>query len=78
MDNIDKYKNAFTEAMQAEAKDVEKAARNTFKKWDSIGHMNLIAIIEDDFEIELKPEDILNFSSYSAGIKIMKKYGIDL
>ena len=78
VDNIDKYKNAFKEAMEAEAKDLEKMTRNTFQKWDSIGHMNLISIIEDDFGIELKPEDILNFSSYFAGIKIMKKYGIEL
>ena len=78
VDNIDKYKNAFKEAMEAGEKDLGKMARNTYQKWDSIGHMNLISIIEDDFEIELKPEDILNFSSYSAGIKIIKEYGIDL
>ena len=78
MSNINKYKNAFIEAMGAEENDIEKTERSTYQKWDSIGHMNLIAIIEDDFDIEFKSEDILNFISYKTGIEIIKKYGIEL
>ena len=46
--------------------------------WDSIGHMSLIAELEDSFEISMEMDDIIDFSSYHKGIEIMKKYDIEL
>ena len=47
-------------------------------EWDSIGHMGLIAELEDNFEISMEMDDIIDFSSYNKGIEIMKKYDIDI
>jgi len=46
--------------------------------WDSVGHMQLIAALEDAFDIMLDTDDIIDFSSYEVGIEILKKYEVDL
>ncbi len=45
-------------------------------EWDSVGHMAMIAAIEDAFEIMLETDDIIDFSSYAKGMEILSKYGI--
>ena len=47
-------------------------------EWDSIGHMSLIAELEDTFDISMEMDDIIDFSSYDKGIKLLKKYNIDI
>ena len=47
-------------------------------EWDSIGHMGLIAELEDNFEISMEMDDIIDFSSYEKGMEIMKKYDIEI
>lgn len=44
--------------------------------WDSVGHMALVAALEDVFDIMLEMDDIIDFGSYETGIKTMEKYGI--
>ena len=31
--------------------------------WDSLGHINIITAIEEDFDIELSPEEIIEITS---------------
>jgi acyl carrier protein len=50
----------------------------SIQEWDSIGHMGLIAELEDSFDISMEMDDIIDFSSYEKGIDIMKKYDIDI
>ncbi len=42
--------------------------------WDSVGHMSLMAALEDEFLIELEIDDIIDFSSYETGWIILQKY----
>jgi len=44
--------------------------------WDSVGHMGLIATLEDSFDIMLDTDDIIDFSSYARGKEILKKYDV--
>ena len=41
-----------------------------------IGHMTLIAALEEKFKISFETDDIVDFSSYFKGIEILKKYRI--
>ncbi len=50
---------------------------NTIPEWDSIGHMALIASIEEAFDIMMEIDDVIDFSSYKKGFEILKKYGIE-
>lgn len=51
---------------------------NEIPQWDSVGHMELITLIEETFDLLLDTEDILSFTSYERGIEILKKYSVEL
>ena len=42
--------------------------------WTSLGHMTLVAALEDRFDVMLESEDILDMSSYHKVVEIMGKY----
>ncbi|MBN3854484.1 acyl carrier protein [Paraburkholderia sp. Ac-20340] len=46
--------------------------------WDSVGHMGMIAALEDAFGIMMETEDIIEFGSYTIGIDKLKKYGVEV
>ena len=54
----------------------EELKYNEIEEWDSIGHMTLIAAIEEKFEISIETDDIVDFSSFKKGKEILKKYKI--
>ena len=78
MSNLEKYKNAFVEGLEVDLNEVEGLSMEKCDKWDSIGQMSLIAVLEDAFEIELDPEEVMAFTSYEAGVEILKNHQIDL
>ena len=49
---------------------------NSIPEWDSVGHMAMIAEIEEEFDIMLEMDDIIDFSSYKRGLEILQKYGV--
>ena len=44
-----------------------------FDLWDSVGHITLIAEIEEVFNLSLEPEDMMSFLSYKEGLEILKE-----
>ena len=77
MDNKDKYNNAFIETFSIDEKILKKNLEyNTIPEWDSIGHMTLIAALEEEFSISVETDDIIDFNSYKKGIEILGKYGV--
>ncbi|MBD65282.1 MAG: acyl carrier protein [Halobacteriovoraceae bacterium] len=72
-----KYDKIFCDIFELNQSDLnEKLEYNTIETWDSIGHMAMVAEIEDTFDITFDTDDIVNFSSYNIGKEIMGKYGI--
>lgn len=72
-----KYDNAFIESFSVDAQALaDDLQYNSITEWDSIGHMSLIAALEDAFGISMETDDIVEFGSYSKGIAIMAKYGV--
>lgn len=78
MTNIEKYDNAFVEALEVKLEEVKGLEYQQIENWDSVGHMSLIAAIEDAFNIMMETDDIIDFNSYNTGIDILKKYDIDM
>jgi len=48
------------------------------EEWDSVGHMTLISLLEDTFDIAMEMDDIIDFSSYKKGFELLAKYGVNL
>lgn len=42
--------------------------------WDSLGHMRVIASLEEAYDCILETEDILDMSSFAKAVEIMGKY----
>ncbi len=78
MTNKEKYIGAFVEALEIEESQVEGLKYQEIPAWDSVGHMSLVACIEDAFDIMMDTDDIIDFSSYEKGIEILKKYDIEI
>lgn len=77
MTNLEKYINAFAEALEIEADQVKDLTYQSIESWDSVGHMNLIAALEDTFDIMMDTDDIIDFSSFEKGKEILAKYDIE-
>jgi acyl carrier protein len=70
-----KVSESFREALDLEStEDVTSLTYRGHPKWTSLGHMTLVAALEDKFDVMLDSEDILAMSSYEKVIEIMGKY----
>lgn len=79
MDNKKLYDKSFRDAFDIEDDLLGSDLKyESIEEWDSIGHMALIAELEDSFEISMEMDDIIDFSSYEKGMELMKKYDIDV
>ena len=78
MTNVEKYKNCYVEGLELDIETVENASMESVERWDSIGQMSLVALIEDAFSVEFEPEELLTFTTYSSGIEILRKHNIQI
>jgi acyl carrier protein len=79
MSNLEKYKNAFCESFAIdEAALGDNLEYESIDEWDSVGHMGLIAEIEEAFDIELEMDDVIDFGSFNKGKEILKKYKVEV
>ncbi len=76
MTNLEKYDNAFMEDFGVEKENLSDLKYQDIPGWDSVGHMSLMASIEDLFDIMFDTDDIIDFSSYKKGKEILSKYDV--
>ena len=79
MTNLEKFNQAFVEVFGVD----ESALTADFSKenvdsWDSVHQLNIIAILEETFDIMMDPEDIMELTSYEKGMAILAKYDVEL
>lgn len=72
-ENGQKYLEIFKEILNVTEDEVKGLRYQAVESWDSVGHMALIAAIEDAFELMLDAEDIISFESYEKGMEILEK-----
>ena len=78
MNNQEKYLNAFVTAFGVSEAEVAGLAYQGIEAWDSVGHMGLIAELEDAFDIMMDTDDIIDLSSFEKGMEILaKNYSIE-
>ena len=78
MTNFEKYVQAFVSALEVSAEEASALVYGKSEKWDSVGHMTLVAAIEDAFDIMMDMDDIIDFSSFEKGKEILKRYDVEL
>ena len=76
MSNLEKYRNAFIEGLGVSEDQVDGLTFQSVPAWDSVGHMGLIAALEEAFDIVFDTDDIVDFSSFEKGKEILAKYDV--
>ena len=79
MTNLEKYNEAFTSVLEISADQLPGLKYQDIPAWDSVGHMSIIAALEDAFDIMMDTDDIIDLSSYEKGKEILSKeeYGVE-
>lgn len=52
-------------------------SQTTCEVWDSMGHLNLVAELEDAFDVSIEPEEIGTMKSYDDIVRILKVKGVE-
>ena len=78
MTNLEKYINAFESTFDIKSEQLPGLKYQGIEAWDSVGHMGLVAALEDAFNIMLEADDIIDLSSFEKGKEILKKYNIEI
>lgn len=78
MSNLEKYNQVFCETLQVSEEQLKSLKYQDVELWDSVGHMTLMAELEDKFDIMMETDDIIDFSSYEIGKEILKKYDVTI
>ena len=78
MTNLEKYTKAFEDTFNITKEQTKGLEYQAISEWDSVGHMSLIAALEDDFDIMMDTDDIIDFSSFEKGKEILAKYDVEV
>lgn len=73
MTNLEKYNKTFIESLEVTGDQLDSLKYQAIPSWDSVGHMALVAAIEDTFDIMMDTDDIIDLSSYERGKEILSK-----
>ena len=78
MTNLEKYEQAFCDSLEITKDQLAGLEYQQITSWDSVGHMGLVAAIEDAFDIMMDTDDIIDLSSFEKGKEILAtNYGIE-
>lgn len=78
MENLKKYTKVFMDVFGVSEEETKGMEYQSIQSWDSVGHMNLIEALEDEFDIMIDTEDIVALESFEKGLEILKKYGVEI
>ena len=80
MSNQTKLQNVFRKVLSIpETVDVinVKYGESPGRDWDSLQHMLLITLIEDEFDLMIEINDVSEIRSYIDAETVLSKYGVD-
>lgn len=79
MINREKYVQVFVDSFSVNPDQLdENFVYQCVPEWDSIGHMGMIASLEETFDIMMETDDIIDFGSFTKGIELLAKYEITI
>ena len=76
MTNLEKLAKVFADTFGISEAETKGLQYQGIEAWDSVGHMTLLAAIEDEFDISLDTDDIIDMSSFEKAQEILTKYDI--
>ena len=78
MTNLEIYNQAFCECFGISEEQLDGLKYQDVDAWDSVGHMTLVATLEDALGIVMDTADIIDLGSYEKGKEILaNKYNVE-
>jgi acyl carrier protein len=69
-----KLREVFVEALDLDGDvDVENLKYREIEAWDSVGHMALVAAIEDEFDVQFDTDQVIDMSSFKVAADMIKE-----
>jgi acyl carrier protein len=69
----DQLRGVFVDALQLEDDvDVENLKYRDIEAWDSVGHMALVAAIEDEFDVQFDTDQVIDMSSFKVAVDMVE------
>jgi acyl carrier protein len=57
--------------------EVDQLRQRGHERWDSLGHLALIAAIEEEFDVELDADQLLEMTSFERAKQILLDLGVE-
>ena len=78
MSQIATLKAAFVEGLGVSEGEIDWDALQyrSIPEWDSVAHMQVVAEIEDAFDIMIDTDDVIGMSSFDVAKEIVERYGV--
>ena len=73
MTNLEKYSKVFCDTLEISEAKLAGLKYQDVVLWDAVGHMTLVANLEEAFDIMLETDDIIDLSSFEKGMEILSK-----
>ncbi|GAA0223596.1 acyl carrier protein [Saccharothrix mutabilis subsp. mutabilis] len=74
----DRLRTVFVEALGlSDDVDVENLKYRDIDEWDSVGHMALVAAIEDEFDVQFETDQVIDMSSFKVAVDMLKGFGVE-
>ncbi|WP_216212934.1 acyl carrier protein [Amycolatopsis aidingensis] len=68
----DRLRDVFVEALDlGEDVDVQNLKYRDIEAWDSVGHMALVAAIEDEFDVQFETDQVIDMSSFKVAVDMV-------
>ncbi|RKT51983.1 acyl carrier protein [Saccharothrix australiensis] len=73
----DRLRAVFVDALQlGDDVDVANLKYRDIDAWDSVGHMALVAAIEDEFDVQFETEQVIDLSSFKVALDMLRGFGV--
>ncbi|BCJ77260.1 acyl carrier protein [Catellatospora sp. IY07-71] len=74
----ERLRTVFADALQLPpGTDVDHLKYRDIEQWDSLGHMTLVAAIEDEFGVQLDTDQVIDLSSFKVAADMLRDAGVD-
>jgi len=68
-------KKIFCEVLGVDESDVDDSTSyNSFRPWDSLKHLQLVSMLEDEFDIEFEMDDIIEMENFGLVKEIVARH----
>ncbi|UGQ09784.1 acyl carrier protein [Yinghuangia sp. ASG 101] len=77
MSTKERLKRVFAQALDLEpGTRIEELRYRDIDKWDSLGHMALVAAIEDEFAVQFDTDQVIDMSAFKVAYDMLREMGL--